>query len=235
MFVKAPKKRTEFERILKRLGYKDQSPIFFSDLAIRKDQQRKLIKILKTLKNKYHPEILNNGKKIEHQILEDISGSSYTILYFTIPYFNKKSYLYSFFIENYTSLSKKEMMKQLKVLCKEILYKEKTRICEVGWSINNYKSLYFSTKEHLIKIYFEIIKKGKKELIIGDQILKPKVGDVLVSKPDGGKLIGTSTNERYLKGREQRGLINKKFGFGNIKSQNSQYARYDENLILKPI
>jgi hypothetical protein len=203
MIIKISGKRKKFERILKKIGYKDQSPILKVD-------------------------------KLEYPVLKELSGDAYEIFYFTKSYFNKKTYLYEFFLYNY-ELDKKEIKKELKILCKDIIYKEKTRVCEVGWGINNSNMLYFSTKDHLKKIYFEIIKIGKVIFKDGTDVLVPKEGDILVSKPEGGKILGSSNHERYLIAQKQRGKINKKFGFGDIKKQGSQYARYDKNLIPKPI
>lgn len=206
MILRPPLKRREFEIILKQIGYKDQSPI-----------------------------LLNKAKKYQYPILESMSGQQYEIFYFTTPYFNKKTYLYKFFLDNYEKLNKSEIKKQLKIIAKDILFYEKTRICEIGWGINNSFKLYFSTKNHLKKIYFEVIKKGKKDFITGDNFLKPKEGDLLVSKPDGGKLLGPNNQNRFLIGRDQRAKINHKLGFGDLKAHNSQYARYDQNLIPRPI
>jgi hypothetical protein len=204
MIIKISGKRKEFERILKQIGYKDQSPI---------------LKV----------------EKLEYPVLKELSGNCYEIFYFTKAYFNKKTYLYEFFLNNYNKLNKKEIKKELKILCKDIIYKEKTRICEIGWGINNSNMLYFSTKEHLKKIYFGIIKIAKIICKNGNNILIPQKGDILVSKPEGGKILGSSNHERYLIAQKQRSNINKKFGFGDMKGQGSQYARYDEDLILKPI
>lgn len=202
--IKISEKRKNFERILKQIGYKDQSPI---------------LKV----------------KKVEYPVLKELSGDAYEIFYFTKAYYNKKTYLYEFFLENYNKLSKKELKSELKILTKNILYTERTRICEVGWGINNSNMLYFSTKDHLKKIYFGIIKIGKIIFKNGTDILTPKEGDILVSKPEGGKLLGASNQQRHLTAQNQRGKINKKFGFGDIKEQGSQYARYDKNLIPRPI
>lgn len=231
------KKRIEFEKIIKQLGYRDQSPILqkISDDEFD-ENRRKYIKTLKKLgyNNFFIP--LNNGKKFEFQILENLSGSSFSIFYFHIPYCNKKTYLYNFFLENYNKYDKNEMKKELKILTKNILYNEKTRIGEIGWTINNSKNLIFLKKENLKKIYFEILKKGKKDFLIGNHLIQPKVGDILVSKPDGGRFSGMNLTEtHFLKKRKQRGHINTKLGFGSVKEHNSQYLRYDENLIPRPI
>lgn len=234
MIVKTSKKRTEFERTLKRLGYRDQSPIFLKNFTNKK-YHRKLEKILKKLNCNYNPIILQSGQKIEHEILKNLSQNSYSIFYFTIPYFNKKTYLYNFFLENYKNFSKKEMRQELKILTKNILYHEKSRICEVGWHINNTQALIFSSPERVKKIYLEVIKKGKKDFITGDHLLNPKEGDILVSKPMGGKFLGRGDERIFLLAKNQRARINTKFGFGLLKEHDSQYARYDKNLIPKPI
>jgi hypothetical protein len=206
MKIKPPKKRIEFERILKKLGYKDQSPI-----------------------------LLDKAKKVEYPILKELSGDQFTIFYFTIPYYTKKTYLYKFFIDNYEKLNTNELENELKILSKNIIFTEKTRVCEIGWGIHNSFKLLFCSKKHLKQIYFEIIKKTKREFLHGDGILFPQKGDILVSKPDGGKLLGSKDPRRFERGKNQRGLINTKFGFGPIKDHNSQYARYDEDLNPKPI
>lgn len=205
MQIKTSEKRKKFERLIWNLGYRDRSPI------------------------------LSNAKKIVHNIFPELSGQSYEIFYFTIPYYNKKTYLYKFFIDNYDKFNKKEMKKELRILTKNILYYEKTRLCEIGWGINNSMNLLFSSKEHLKKIYFRVLKKGKKDFTMGDNILHPIEGDIMVSKPDGRKLLGGDTQRSIRMGTEQRGNINSRLGFGPVKEHGSQYGRYNHELILKPI
>lgn len=202
MFIKVSKKRKEFERIIFKIGYRDRSPI------------------------------LPNPEKLTHKIFPELSGQSVEIFYFTIPYFNKKTYLYKFFIDNHNKFSKKEMKRELNILCNNILYHEKTRIVEIGWGINNSNQLLFSTKSHLKKIYFSVLKKAKTDFTLGDNILKPIEGDILVSKPEGTKLL----NPHSIKeGTKQRGNINTRIGFGPIREHESQYGRYNYELVLNPI
>lgn len=234
MIVKTSKKRREFERLLKKLGYKDQSPVFLIDLTDKK-YHKKLEKLIQKLNCNHHPNILQNGKKLEYEILKEVSGNSYGILYFTIPHCNKKTYVFKFFLENYNKLNKNQMLRELKILTKNIVYHERSRICEVGWYIINMKALVFLSPDKAKKIYLEVIKKGKKDFIKGDKVLQPKKGDILVSKPVGGKFLGIGNAQTFLLAKNQRAHINTKFGFGPLKEHDSQYARYDEKLIPKPI
>jgi hypothetical protein len=205
MIINVSKKRKEFEKIIRKLGYRDRSPILTNDI------------------------------EESYPILEELSGHSFQIFYFTIPYFNKKTYVYRFFIENYSEYSKKDMLKQLKILTKDIIYKEKTKMIEVGWGITNDDRILYSTKNHLKNIYIGVIKFAKIVIKMGNSNLSPNEGDILISKPDGGKLLARDTPDNIKKGTEQRGNINTKLGFGPIKEQKTQYGRYDENLILRPI
>lgn len=197
-------KRIEFERILKKLGYKDRSPVIPPRGPLYED-------ILKCL----------NKNQVE------IKG-------FITEYKNKKSYLYEFFIKNYNNFSKKEMRDKLKILCDDIIFSEKTRIGEIGWRIENMRNILFWNKTDRLEIYRSVIKLGKISIKYGGLGIKPNPGDILVSKPEGGK--STFFHIKAIKyGSSQRGRINRKFGFGEVKFNNTQYGRYNENLELIPI
>ena len=65
--------------------------------------------------------------------------------------------------------------------------------------------------------------------------LSPRPGDVLVAKPHGPKIDEGFTESSLVIGQRQRAMVAKRFGFGNLQDDDFQYARYDENCILRPI
>jgi hypothetical protein len=83
VIIKAPKKRIEFERLLKKLGYVDRRPIY------PKEQKR---------------------TKQTNYLFEDGSMAIYTHIF---PYFNKKSYIYKEFLDHYGDSNLKEKIKCL--------------------------------------------------------------------------------------------------------------------------
>ena len=204
MIIKPNKKRIEFERLLKKLGYKDNNPIIISK----------------------GPEYI--------QMLDHLTKNEIIVRGFIKEYKNKKSYLYEFFCTNYSNISKKEMKNQIKILCKDILFNEKTRIGEIGWRIENMIKLVMWNKKDKFQLLISVFKFAKISLKTGEINMKPNPGDILVSKPEGGKRMSPHP-QAIVVGSSQRGRINKKLGFGKIKFNNSQYSRYDENLILRPI
>ena len=83
MIILPPKKRIEFERLLKELGYKDRSPV------------------------------LPKEKKMMKQINYMCQDGAMAIYLFFIPYFNKKSYLWLEFMDHYDSPDLKSKIKNL--------------------------------------------------------------------------------------------------------------------------
>ena len=83
MIIKPSEKRIKFERLLKELGYKDQSPI------LKKEEKR---------------------KKQTNYVFEDGAMAIYV---YVKPYFNKKSYLYEEFLDHYDDSDIKDKIKSL--------------------------------------------------------------------------------------------------------------------------
>lgn len=202
MFIKPPKKRLEFEKILRELGYKDRSPIYFSE------ERTKQVNYL-------------------------CGGSDAIGVYGSIiPYFNKKSYLYTEFYQNYNNPDIKE---RISVLAENILFNEKTRIGEISWKVVYTKDPTEFTLEQRKKMFYAFIKDSHNDLINGALSLKPQVGDILVGNPYGPKINQGHTQESITIGTKQRAIFAKKFGFGDVKSDGFSYGRYDENLMLRPL
>ena len=205
MLIKPSKKRIEFERLLKELGYKDRSPIL--------PQENKKNRIKQT--NYICP-----------------SGGALAIYSYIVPYFNKKSYLYIEFLNSYGEENLKDKIYKLS---QRIIFKEKTRIGEIGWEvIYNQQPSEFSFEERT-KIIFDFMKKSFTRLNFGDFNLNPKEGDVLVANPRGVKLNEGFNNSSIELGIRQRSIFGKRFGFGDLYDDGFQYARYNKDLKLKPI
>ena len=201
MLVK-DKKRTEFEKLLRKLGYRDRSPIF--------SQEEKRIK--------------------EKQYM--CSTGAIMISTFIILYKTKKSYLWLEFLDSY---EEDDLENIISKLAERIRYKEKTRLAEVGYEAKyTQQPNQFSLKERK-KILLDFMKMTCTHLADGMAELSPRSGDILVAKPHGPKINEGFTESSLVIGQRQRAMVAKRFGFGNLQDDDFQYARYDENCILRPI
>jgi hypothetical protein len=205
VFIKPSRKRIEFEKLLKKLGYNDRSPI----LPIEKKEDW-------TKQTNY---ICNNNGAL----------SIYTYI---IPYSNKKSYIYNEFLDFY---GEEDLEIKIKNLSNRILFEEKTRIFEVGWEVKyNQDPSIFSLEERK-KILFHFIKQTSEMITFGCFNLYPKIGDILAANPSGVKINQGFTQSSIILGKRQRTSLAKRFGFGDLYDDDFVYARYDENCILRPI
>ena len=201
MLVK-DKKRTEFEKLLRKLGYRDRSPIF--------PQEEKRIK--------------------EKQYM--CSTGAIMISTFIILYKTKKSYLWLEFLDNYEEDDLEDIISKL---AERIKYKENTRLAEVGYEAKyTQQPNQFSLKERK-KILLDFMKMTCTHLADGMAELSPRSGDILVAKPHGPKINEGFTESSLVIGQRQRAMVAKRFGFGNLQDDDFQYARYDDNCILRPI
>jgi hypothetical protein len=202
MIIKPTSKRIEFERLLRKIGYHDQSPVVL------------------------------NIEKLKKQVNYICQSGAMAIYSFIIFYPNKKSYLYLEFIDNYNS---DNLERKIRTLAKRIKYEEKSRIAEIGWEVVYSKHPKEFSLEERKAIFFQFIKSAHKNLKEGLFGLNPKPKDVIISKPHGPKLDQGFTTTSIITGSKQRGIIAKKFGFGNIYDDGFQYARYNDDLKIKPI
>lgn len=198
----------KFERLLKKIGFYDNSPIIKNINKLEKS-------ILEKYKNKFNIELIG----------------------FIKYYPNKKSYIWSCYQElcKDPKLSKKDIIKYLLIICKGIVFLEKTRIAEVGWEILYSHNLFHKSKRDLSILYLNILKDLK--IILKEEFcgIKPKPGDVLVGRPRGLKFGFTGVAGSGYEGSKQRGLSTQKFlNFSKTNIWNEQYARYDNNLDLYP-
>ena len=194
--IKASRDRCKFERIFRKFRCRDRSPVY-------------------------------NGSTIYVPILRDMQlVNDVTVSGFYIFYLNKKSFLYNSYLMYSKSMRYKKMIKSLKLIFNEIDYKEKTRICEVGWRVELGLNIIHLNNRQRATIYVKVLKFAKKILKSGYQQYKPRKNDMLVSNPEGPK---------NLQRLNKRGKLNERIGFGEIKESKKQYAKYDENLNLIPV
>jgi hypothetical protein len=204
---KFPLEVIKFERLLKKIGYYDNSPIIKNVQKLKKN-------ILKEYNDKFNIEIIG----------------------FIYYYPNKKSYIWRCYQEllNNPKLTKKEIIKYLLEICRGIIFTEKTRMAEVGWEILYSNNLLTKSKRDLFILYLHILKDLKILLIQEFFKIKPKPGDILVSRPRGLKFKVHNINTDW-EGMRQRSLsAQKMFNFGKLNEFGDQYARYDDNLNLHP-
>jgi hypothetical protein len=203
--VNPPKTRKEFEILIRKLGYRDRLPVYLEDERIR--------------------------NQINY-MCED--GSAMAVYCFLIPFKTKKSHLYDIFA-HLNWYNDPNIKLKISHLAKYIKLHEKTRIGEVGWEVIYTKNPDQFSMQEKTKIIFDLFQRMTKMLQEGAFNYEPKVGDILMSNPQGPKINEGFTSSSLIEGTSQRGRINKRFGFGSVKENNFQYARYDENLILRPI
>jgi hypothetical protein len=205
---KFPLEIIKFERLLKKIGYYDNSPI------------------------------IKNIKKLEQPILKKYKDEFDIELIGFIKYYpNKKSYIWSCYQEllDDPKLIKKEVIKYLLEICKGIIFTEKTRIAEVGWEILYVHNLYCKSKRDLSILYLKILRDLK--IILKEEFcgILPRSGDILVGRPRGLKFGYIGVAGTKSKGSRQRGLSTQKMlRFSKTNIWNEQYARYDEDLNLHP-
>jgi hypothetical protein len=160
------------------------------------------------------------------------SDGAMAIYTFIILYQTKKSYLYLEFKDHYNSPNLKE---KIQSLAEKIHFQEKTRVAEVGWEVKYTKQPDEFSLEERKQIFYYFMKYTYKNLEEGMVNLSPKPGDILAAKPHGPKINEGFTESSLVIGKHQRSLVARKFGFGELQEDGFQYARYDENCVLKPI
>lgn len=167
-----------------------------------------------------------------HQVIYKCPSGAMSIYTFIILYETKKSYLYPEYVHNIDAPDLKE---KIKTLAERIYFNEKTRVAEVGWEVVYSKNPDEFTFNERKKILYSFIKDTYNHLENGMAKTKPQIGDILAANPYGPKINDGFTEKSLEIGKYQRALLAKKFGFGQLYSDGFQYARYDENLILRPI
>jgi hypothetical protein len=160
------------------------------------------------------------------------SDGAMAIYTFIILYQTKKSYLYLEFKDHYNSPNLKE---KIQSLAEKIHFHEKTRLMEVGWEVKYTKQPDEFSLEERKQIFYHFMKYTYKNLEEGMVNISPRPGDILAAKPHGPKINEGFTESSLVIGKHQRSLVTRKFGFGELQEDGFQYARYDENCVLKPI
>jgi len=147
---------------------------------------------------------------------------------------NKKSYIYSAFLK-FKKENDSQIKEKIHSLCKIIKFEEKTRIADVGWEAKYTKQPDLYELKDRKKIIFNILNQIIEALSQGMCEASPRPGDVLAAKPHGPKINDGFNASSITIGTHQRHLVAKRVGFGNLYDDGFCYARYDENLVLKPI
>lgn len=203
--IKPSKNRLAFERLLLKLGHRDRSPIF-------PEQSKKKRQI------NYHCE----------------DGSAMAVYLFVIPYLTKKSYIYPAFLELKTQKDA-QIKERISSLCDIIRFKEKTILADVGWEAKYTKQPYQYEMKDRTRIVFNLFKQLIEALSEGMCGYQPKPGIILAAKPYGPKINDGFNETSITIGTQQRYLVAKRVGFGNLYLNGFCYARYDDDCILRPI
>jgi len=179
-------------------------------------------------------QIYPQENKKRNQIVYTCDSGLMSIYSYVIPYMNKKSYVYLEFLDSEEKHSLEKIKSNIKELCDNIIFNQKTKLGEVGWEVVYSKQPNEFTLHERKKIFFSFMKIAKNNLK-GCFDISPNPGDVLAARPQGPKINQGFTEESILLGKKQRISLGKRFGFGDIKSDGFQYAIYDENLALNPL
>jgi hypothetical protein len=200
---------------------------------IRPSQKRiEFERLLQELGYKDRLPVYPKEDKRYQQVNFKCDSGAMAIYTFLIMYQTKKSYLYLEFLDHYKSPTLKE---RISTLAEIIHFNEKTRIMEVGWEVKYTKQPdQFSLQERK-EVFYHFMKYTYKNLEEGMVNLSPRPGDILAAKPYGPKINEGFTESSLVLGKHQRSLVARKFGFGDLQDDGFQYARYDENCVLKPI
>lgn len=205
MAEKYPEKLIKFNELLTELGYKKDNSL------IHEQKEKEKVQI--------------------NYMCEDGAMAVYIFL---IPWLNKKSYIYTEFLD-LDSSKDLNIKEKIKSLCKLVRYEEKTRLGEVGWEViytkdpNKFKALERK------KIIFDILNKVIYHIDNGIFDYTPNPGDILASRPFGPKIDKGFTEDSIKLGTLQRGIVAKRFGFGSIYDDGFQYARYNDDLKLEAL
>jgi hypothetical protein len=210
MIIQYTNKRKKFEKLIRKLGYIDRSPII--------NPRYKKVRVLKEINLPQNVEIYISTKH----------------------FINKKSYLWHRYCHLIEELNKDKKIKKedIKIGIREtivgILYKEdkKNQVCELEWEIKYWYRFFKLNKNDMYKFYLIVLRNFKPILKNGTSYLKPINGGILVSHPSGMRIF---KNDFLEKKTSQREKINMRFfNFSKINSCGDQYAVYDENFNLHP-
>lgn len=189
-------------------------------------------RLLKELGYKDRLPVYPKEEKRYQQVNFKCSDGAMAIYTFIILYQTKKSYLYLEFEDHYNS---PDLEDRIKVLAERIHFQEKTRVAEVGYEVRYTKQPNEFSLEERKQIFYHFMKYTYKNLEEGMVKISPRSGDILVAKPHGPKINDGFTESSLVIGKRQRSLVARKFGFGELQEDGFQYARYDENCVLRPI
>jgi hypothetical protein len=189
-------------------------------------------RLLRQLGYKDRLPVYPKEEKRYQQVNFKCSDGAMAIYTFIILYQTKKSYLYLEFEDHYNSPNLKE---KIQSLAEKIHFQEKTRVAEVGWEVKYTKQPDEFSLEERKQIFYHFMKYTYQNLEEGMVNLSPRHGDILAAKPHGPKINEGFTESSLVIGKHQRSLVVRKFGFGELQEDGFQYARYDENCVLKPI
>jgi len=211
----SPEARELYTRLLKNLGYEDDTEMKFPTKYYRSTMYK----------------VEGGSVNLQYYLKNHYNKKSYIYPIFL------ETFNCNFRHPDARHPEAKSTMKMLEI----VNFEEKANIAEVGWEVTYSKHPMYFTMKDRIGLILKLVRQTKKFVEsakdpanhYGD--FRPVEGNMLMEKPIGPKVdLGFSEQSMNL-GRFQRGEIAKRYGFGDVKEDGCQYGRFDKELILKPV
>lgn len=168
--------------------------------------------------------IYEPSEKIKVQIPTDYDHILFLGVVYNI-FRNKTSFLYQDFESH-------QDPERIKNIANKLNLTKPGRVSRADWEINHSTNPALFTAEDNRKILFSFMTGIRNVISTGDGKNGPKPNDIVIGLPWDGSLF---VPIHHPENARKRSLLNQKFGFGEVDQYNYQYAKYDNNLNLRPI
>ena len=153
---------------------------------------------------------------------------------FITVYESKDQYLYISMYDNVMNNEDPEYVKEhMKKVMETIRYDNKSRMVEIGWK---WKSPYHQTelpKTDKTRLLFEAFKRLRGLAVKGEWCGVEGIdGDTVVVYPRACKDWLTYTTSSMEIGTKQRHSMAKRFGFGEVSFEGTQFATYNKGKLI---
>lgn len=164
-------------------------------------------------------------EKVLQPVKYEFEGGQIVLTTFIIPYYTKKSYLWLEHLDG----------GDVKTLAKRIRYNQPGRIYEVGYEAQytvHPSEISRNVRKSVMMDFIKMTRKNLKEGMLG---FTPNEGDIVAAFPHGPKIDMGFNASSLAVGRRQRAAVARRFGFGQLYSDDFQYSIYDSEGNLSPL